>query len=80
MSAPDAAAEQKVLRQYAKLYPVLMQLVESLQHLEPVGTFVDQAEFARIDGNVRVRYKARPTQVVIEEQGKRFVLRWEDIS
>lgn len=57
------AAEQRVLRKYALLHKALMEVVASLQYLEPLGAFVDEAEFSRgKNGHMRVQYKARPTQ------------------
>lgn len=37
-----------------------MEVVDALQYLEPIGTFVDEAEFKRVEGKVGVQYKARP--------------------
>ena len=76
---PDkTAAEQKVLKKYAKLHTALMGVVDALQYMEPIGTFVDEAEFKNAEGKISVHYKARPVQLVIEEEGRRFTLRLED--
>lgn len=73
-------AEQKVLQKYAKLHTALMEVVDALQYLEPIGTFVDQAEFKKVAGKMSVQYKARPVQLVIEDENKRFILRVEQIN
>lgn len=76
----ESVAEQRVLQNFAKLHPLLMKLVDSLQDLEPLGTFVDEAEFSKGDsGNVQVKYKARPMQLAIVNDKKRFILRIEDV-
>lgn len=71
-------AEQKVLQKYAKLHAALMEVTDALQYLEPTGTFVDEAEFKKVAGTIRVQYKARPVQLVIEDEGRRFTLRSEE--
>lgn len=81
MNRPDqTTAEARVIRKYTKLYAALLDVTESLQKLEPTGTFVDQADFKRVQGKLRVHYKARPVQLVIEEDGKRFTLRVEQLE
>ncbi len=74
-----STAETRVMRKYAKLYAPLVELVASLQDLEPGGTLVDEAEFTKKeDGGVSVTYKARPVQLTIIDSHRKFTLRVEE--
>lgn len=80
---PDriAAAERRVLRNYEKLHKDLLLLVDALQKLEPTGSVVDHVKFKRNrNGTMHVTYKARPTALEIEEDGRRFRLRLEELK
>lgn len=82
MTAENALpSEKRVVQKYAKLYEALMELNIALQNLEPGGTVVNRAKFDRApDGHVRVHYIAQPRQLIIEEEGKRFMLRVEEME
>jgi hypothetical protein len=74
-------AETRVTRKYAKLYVPLIELVDTLQNLEPGGILVDEAEFTKKDdGGLRVAYKARPMQLTIIEGHRRFSLKVEELE
>jgi len=54
-----ATAEARVMRKYSKLYVGLVELVSSLQNMEPGATLVDEATFTKKkDGGVQLAYKA----------------------
>jgi len=76
-----ATAEARVTRKYTKLHTPLMELVNALQNLEPIGTFVDEAEFMKNnEGGIRVTYKARPVQLTIVDGHRKFILRVEELE
>jgi hypothetical protein len=69
-------AESKVVRRYNKLYESLMELLNSLQILEPGGTLIDDIVIStREEGKVRLAYISTPVQLAIEDQDRRFILR-----
>lgn len=77
----EAAATRRVMKHYERLYKDLTQLVDALQKTEPTGNFVDKATFkTQKDGSVQVSYRVRPTQLIIEANGRRFKLRLEELS
>ncbi len=74
-------AEARVVHKYNKLYAPLVELVAALQNLEPGGTIVDEAEITKTDsGIVRVAYKARPIQLVVVANKRKFTLRVDEVS
>ena len=70
-------AESRVVNRYHKLYKPLIELVDSLQDLEPGGTLVDDIEISRSEGNkqVHIEYVAHPVMLTINDNDKTFVLR-----
>jgi hypothetical protein len=72
----EESAKAKVVHKYQKLYPILMELVDLLQLLEPGGTLVDDVTLMRKDdGGVRVAYVARPVVLTIDDGKRRFILK-----
>ncbi len=78
MKAPISkqTAEARVVRKYQKLYKPLIELVDSLQNLEPGGTLVDDVVIKKKDsGGIRIAYAAKPVMLTINDGGKVFILR-----
>jgi len=76
----EAAATRRVMKHYERLHKDLVQLVEALQKTEPTGNFVDKGTFkTKNHGTVQVSYRVRPTQLIIEANGRRFKLRLEEL-
>lgn len=74
-------AEARVMRKYAKLYISLMELVDALQNMEPGGTLVDEVTFTKkTDGSMKIAYKARPVQLIIDDGKQKFSLRVDELS
>lgn len=73
-------AEARLVKRYHKLYIPLVELVQSLQDLEPGTMLIDSAEFIETDKNVRVEYKTKPVQLMIRTGDQRFILRLEELS
>jgi hypothetical protein len=72
----EESAKAKVVHKYQKLYPILMELVDLLQLLEPGGTLVDDVTILRKDnGGVRIAYVARPVVLTIDDGKRRFILK-----
>ena len=77
----QSTAEARVMRKYSKLYVVLIELVDALQNMEPGGTLVDEATFTKKkDGGMRIAYKARPVQLVINDGQRKFSLRVDEVN
>ena len=69
-------AETRVVNKYHKLYQPLIELVDSLQDLEPGGTLVDDVSIYRDeDKKVHIAYVAKPIMLTITEQDRVFILR-----
>jgi len=76
-----ATAEARVMRKYSKLYVTLVELVSSLQNMEPGGTLVDEVTFSKKpDGSMRIAYKARPVQLIIVDGQRKFSLRMDELG
>lgn len=76
----EAAATRRVMRYYERLHKDVVLLVDALQKTEPTGSFVDKATFkTKKDGTMQVSYHVRPTQLIIEADGRRFKLRLEEL-
>lgn len=70
-------AEARVVHKYHKLYKPLIELVDSLQILEPGGTLVDDVTFIDKpeDRKIRIAYAARPVMLTIRDKDRTFILR-----
>lgn len=70
-------AESRVVSRYHKLYKPLIELIDSLQDLEPGGTVVEDVRIGRSesDKQIHIEYAARPVTLKITEDGKIFSLR-----
>ncbi len=78
MKAPISkeVAEARVVQKYNKLYKPLVELVDTLQILEPGGTLVDDVSFMQNDdGTVRIAYIAKPMMLTITDGDRVFILR-----
>lgn len=75
---PKRTAEARLVKRYHKLYVPLVELVQALQDLEPGTMLIDSAEFTKTDKNVRVEYKVKPVQLVIQDGGQKFTLSVEE--
>lgn len=78
MKAPISkqTAEARVVRKYQKLYKPLIELVDSLQNLEPGGTLVDDVVIKKKDsGGIRIAYAAKPVMLTIKDKDRIFMLR-----
>ena len=75
-------AERRVVHKYNKLYKPLMELVDSLQDLEPGGTLVDDVTLVdKVGGdNVRIAYAARPVMLTIQTKTRAFILRIVELN
>lgn len=69
-------AESRVVNRYHKLYVPLIELIDSLQDLEP-GTVVEDVRIGRSesDKQIHIEYAARPVTLTITEGDKVFSLR-----
>lgn len=69
-------AQAKVTAKYHKLYPILIELVNALQYLEPGGTLVDDVTIVKKEGSrIRVAYVAKPIMLTIQDEHRVFILR-----
>jgi hypothetical protein len=70
-------AESRVVNRYHKLYKPLIELVDSLQDLEPGGTLVDDIRINRSesDKQVHIEYVAHPVTLTIMDNDRTFILR-----
>lgn len=74
-------AEIRVIRKYHKVYPLIVELVDALQNLEPGGTLVDDAMFiTKANGKIQMAYKARPVRMVIDDGRRKFTLRVDELA
>lgn len=73
---PKQTAEAEVARKFYQLYAPLIELVDSLQDLEPGGTLVDSVVINRhSDDRVHIEYVAEPIMLTIREKRKKLILR-----
>jgi hypothetical protein len=77
ISPSKERAESRVVNRYHKLYKPLIELVDSLQDLEPGGTLVDDIRISKSesDKQVHIEYVAHPVTLTIKDDDKTFVLR-----
>lgn len=69
-------AEVRVVRKFEKLYVPLVELIDSLQNLEPGGTLVDDVVLSRKeDGGVRMEYVAKPMMLTVIDKKRKLTLR-----
>lgn len=70
-------AESRVVNRYHKLYKPLIELIDSLQDLEPGGTVINNITIGRSenDKKVHLEYEAHPVVLTINDGTKNFVLR-----
>jgi len=73
-------AELRVVQKYHKLYKPLIDLVDTLQRIEPGGTLVDDVTFSNKtdehgESKVRIAYVARPVMMTIKDGNRTFILR-----
>jgi len=81
-SIPKETAEARVVSKYNKLFKPLMELIDSLQGLEPGGTLVDDITLIdKADGDsVRVAYSAHPIMLTIQTKERAFILRMVELN
>ncbi|MDN5274739.1 MAG: hypothetical protein JWP06_640 [Candidatus Saccharibacteria bacterium] len=79
-SVPKRTAETRLVKRYHKLYVPLVELVQTLQDLEPGTMLIDSAEFTKTDKNIRVEYKVRPVRLMIDTDDQRLMLQIEEFS
>lgn len=69
-------AESRVVNRYHKLYIPLVELIDSLQDLDPGGTLVDDIKLTQnqADKKILIQYKAHPVKLTIDDGKRAFVL------
>jgi hypothetical protein len=74
-------AEIRVVRKFEKLYVPLVELIDSLQNLEPGGTLVDDVVLNRKeDGGVHMEYVAKPIMLTVIDKKRRLTLRVVEVN
>jgi hypothetical protein len=70
----------KLASQFDQIYPALLQIVETLQQIEPGGTLTeDIVAKSKTFGSSYISYTAKPLCVAIEHDDKKFILRVLDV-
>lgn len=80
VSVSKETAEARLVKRYHKLYIPLVELIQSLQDLEPGTMLIDSAEFTKIDRNIRVEYKIKPVRLTINTGNQKLILQIEELS
>lgn len=79
-SAPRETVEARIVKRYHKLYTPLVELVQSVQDLEADGVQAADIELTRDGGDIVIQYTARAMRLIINDDGKRFILQMEKLE
>lgn len=72
-------AEYRVAKRYHKLYVPLIELIQHLQDLAPLGTQINsKVELKREDGYINIVYTTKPMELIIIDGKRKFTLKVEE--
>ncbi len=73
-------AEKRVLARYKRLHKDLIALVSALYKTEPTGNWLEKVTFkTKENGRIQLSYKARPTELIIDDGERIFKLKLEEL-